>query len=111
MNARSLPLVGLFTAISVMAPPAFAADDFSLMIKDHKFEPETLQIPAGSRVKLTITNGDPTAEEFESRDLHVEKMIPAGQRVTVYVGPLKNGEYSFVGDLHQDSAKGILLAK
>lgn len=91
--------------------PALAADAYSLSIKDHKFEPESLTIPAGSRVKLTITNSDGTAEEFESRDLHIEKMIPAGQSATVYVGPLKAGQYSFTGELHKDTAKGVLLAK
>ena len=55
------------------------AQDFSLTIKDHRFEPAELQVPAGKAFTLNVTNGDATAEEFESDDLDVEKVIAGGQ--------------------------------
>ena len=56
--------------------PAAAADtvSFQLVIKNHRFEPSELQVPAGKRVELVIENRDPTPEEFESHDLRREKV-------------------------------------
>jgi len=110
MNFRHVSF-GLLAAVSIAATPVLAADDLSLTIKDHKFEPATIEVPAGERVKLTIVNADKTAEEFESHDLHVEKMIPGGQTISVYVGPLEPGTYGFFGEMHEDTAKGELIAK
>lgn len=99
-------------AVSILAGTSALADDApSLTIKDHAFSPETLEIPAGKRVELTITNADASAEEFDSPDLHVEKMIPGGKTMKVFVGPLEPGSYSFVGELHEKTARGILIAK
>jgi len=103
--------LGILAAMLVAAAPSFAADDLSLTIKDHRFEPATIEVPAGERVKLTVTNADKTPEEFESHDLHVEKVIPGGQTISVYIGPLEAGTYAFVGEMHEDSAKGEVVAK
>lgn len=100
----------LFTAL---APAAFAADapQFNLVIKDHKFEPATVEIPAGTKVQLIVKNEDKTPEEFESHDLKVEKVIKGGGTGKFNVGPLKAGEYKFVGEFHEDTAKGKIVAK
>jgi cupredoxin-like protein len=84
---------------------------FALTIKDHRFLPAELQVPAGVKVKLMIKNEDPTPEEFESHELHREKVVPPGQEITVFVGPLDAGTYPFFGDFHQDTAQGKLIAK
>ncbi|HLY58499.1 MAG TPA: cupredoxin domain-containing protein, partial [Stellaceae bacterium] len=60
---------------------------------------------------LVVRNEDGTAEEFESSDLHREKIVAAGQEITVPLGPLQAGEYRFFGDFHQDTAQGVLVAK
>ncbi|HKI64096.1 MAG TPA: cupredoxin domain-containing protein [Burkholderiales bacterium] len=84
---------------------------FSLSIKNHRFEPSEITVPAGERFRLVIDNQDPTPEEFESRSLRVEKVIPGGSKGSVTVGPLKPGAYQFVGEFHESSAKGTLHAK
>jgi len=84
---------------------------FSLSIKNHRFEPSEITVPAGERFRLVIDNQDPTPEEFESRSLRVEKVIPGGSKASVTVGPLKPGAYEFVGEFHESSAKGTLHAK
>lgn len=91
--------------------PAFAADATSLTIENHAFSPETVIVPAGKRIKLTVVNADKTAEEFDSSDLHVEKMIAGGQTASVFIGPLAPGTYSFVGELHKATAHGKIIAK
>ena len=95
----------------VLSGTALAADVPSLVLKDHRFQPESIEVPAGQRVKLTIVNRDDTTEEFDSSDLHVEKMVPPGGTVSVFVGPLKPGTYEFVGELHEKTARGKLVAR
>ena len=92
---------------------AFAADEpqFNLAIENHKFSPDRLEIPAGTKVKLIVDNKDATPEEFESQALKIEKVIPGKSKATIFVGPLKAGEYKFVGEFNEKTAKGVIVAK
>jgi hypothetical protein len=104
----SLALLGFLAA----GAPGQAEDpQFTLVIKDHRFSPAELQIPAGVKVKLLVKNEDSTPEEFESTKLHREKVVPPGQEILVIVGPLDAGTYEFFGDFHKESAQGKLIAK
>ena len=95
---------------ALLASPA-AAKSFTLTIKDHRFTPETLHVPAGEEFDLTVVNADPTAEEFESSDFHVEKVIAGGKQMTFHIGPLTAGTYGFFGERHEDTALGKLFAE
>jgi hypothetical protein len=106
-SLRTGALVGLM----LTAPFALADEDYLLTIKDHQFEPTTLTVPAGQKVKLTVKNLDPTPEEFESHELNREKIVPGGGTVSIFIGPLKAGEYPFFGEFHEDTAKGVIIAK
>jgi plastocyanin len=102
----------LFALLAALAAFSQArADDLSLTIKDHRFEPAELAVPAGKEFTLSVTNADATAEEFESDDLDVEKVIAGGQSATIKLGPLDAGRYEFYGEYHEDTAKGALVAK
>jgi len=91
---------------------AYAEDGTpDVVIEGHKFTPERIEIPAGKKVKLLIENRDATPEEFESFDLKIEKVIPGNTKARVFVGPLKAGEYKFVGDFNQKTANGVIVAK
>src|SRR5579883_2115013 len=93
-------------AASLIASAAFAADPH-LTIKDHRFQPQRIEVPSGVKFRLLVKNDDPTAEEFESFQLNREKVVPPGKEVPVFLGPLERGEYPFFGDFHQDTAKGV----
>jgi Cupredoxin-like domain len=89
-----------------------AADlELSLIIKNNKFEPSELKVPANQRVKLNIQNLDKTAEEFESHSMKKEKVIPAGGKAVIYLGPLKPGSYEFIGEFNPKTAKGLVIAE
>lgn len=105
----SVLLVG-FLAVSV---PAGAADanTYTLTIKDHKFEPERLEVPANTKIKLLVKNENAGAAEFESHDLKREKIIKAGAQATVPVGPLAAGEYVFFDEFHEKTTRGTLVVK
>jgi plastocyanin len=103
----------MLTATLLMAAGAATAQDaeVKLVIREHKFEPAEVTVPAGKKIKLVIENQDATAEEFESYELNREKVVPPKGQITVFVGPLKPGRYPFFGDFHKDSAKGVLIAQ
>jgi len=84
---------------------------YTLVIKDHRFQPTEIEIPAGQKIALIVKNEDSTPEEFESTELRREKVVPGGQQITVYIGPLKPGRYEFVGDFNPKTARGHIIAK
>jgi hypothetical protein len=103
----------LLAAALALSPILAAAADLemNLVIREHRFEPAELRIPAGQKVKLLVHNQDATPEEFESHELNREKVIAANSTATVFVGPLKPGRYPFVGEFNQATAKGVLIAE
>ena len=102
----------LFFALVGISLYATAADkEFKLIIKDHKFEPSEVRIPAGEKVKLLVHNQDKTPEEFDSHALNREKVIPGGATATIFIGPLKPGKYEFEGEFHSKTAKGVVIAE
>ena len=109
---RSLALALAFGLSAGLATAARAEDTaFTLEIKDHKFQPAELTVPAGKKVKLTVKNLDSSPEEFESKSLRVEKVIPGGKEGSVFIGPLKPGRYTFVGEFHEKTAKGVIVVQ
>jgi plastocyanin len=107
-----LVLAAAVVGVLGASAPARADDpEFTLNIKDHKFDPTELTVPANVKVKLIVKNLDPTPEEFESNELHREKVVGPGQQILVYVGPLSPGVYGFFGDFHQETAQGKLIVK
>jgi plastocyanin len=109
---RHLPLAALLLAAPVIAPGAARADDsYTLTLKNHVFEPDTLHIPAGRKVKVVVRNMDATAEEFDSDDLKREKVVAGGREATVSIGPLKPGTYAFSGEYHSATAKGRVIVE
>lgn len=96
---------------SAQAAPADKEQIFRTDLHNHRFDPATITIPAGTRVRVLVQNSDPTPEEFESEDLDIEKIIPGNSIAAVSVGPLKPGSYSFYGEFHEDTAKGNIVVK
>jgi hypothetical protein len=106
-------LITLFTlaALVTLTPAAARADDYIVTIKNHRFSPTEIKVPANKRVAITVINDDATPEEFESHSLKVEKVIPGKAKATVRIGPLKPGRYDFVGEFHEATAKGTVIAE
>ncbi len=88
-----------------------AADVFNITIKNHKFTPEEITVPAGKKIQLIVDNQDATPEEFESKALHREKVIPGNSKGTIVIGPLQPGDYAFVGEFNENTAKGVIKVK
>jgi plastocyanin len=102
-----------FVVLSVLAvsAPALADDPtVSIVLKNNRFVPSEVPIPAGVKVKLIVRNDNATASEFESTEFHREKVVPPGQEITVFVGPLDPGSYEFFDDFHPET-RGHLVVK
>jgi len=107
----SAALVVALTALFGSSARADEPGVHSIVIKDHKFDPEEVTIPAGTRVRLQVKNMDATPEEFESKQFKVEKVIAGNSEAAIMVGPLKAGTYIFFGDFHENTAKGKLIVQ
>jgi plastocyanin len=107
---RAMALAAALTAFTTLSVGALA-QEFGLVIRDHKFEPAEVRVPAGKRVIISISNEDATPEEFDSAALKVEKVIPGKSKATVRIGPLTPGRYEFVGEFHSETAKGVVIAE
>lgn len=83
----------------------------TVTIRDHRFTPAEIRVPAGQPIVLHVRNEDPTAEEFESRPLKVEKVIAGGKTGTVRIRALEKGRYPFVGEFHEATATGVLVVE
>lgn len=94
--------------------PALAADsppEIALTIEKNRFSPEEVRVKAGAPFVLVIANKDSGAEEFESKDLRVEKIIPGGKTVRLRMPALKAGTYKFFGEYHEKTAQGRIVAE
>jgi hypothetical protein len=99
---------------AVGVAPVRAADTpapIDLTVKDHKFDPAEIHVKAGQPVVINMHNQDPTAEEFDSEALGVEKVIAGGRSGLVRIHPLEPGRYPFIGEYHSDTAKGVVIAE
>jgi cupredoxin-like protein len=107
-------LSGLALAAALIVPGAVMAQEkfeFALIIKNHRFEPAEIVVPADKKVTLVVHNQDPTPEEFESHSLRREKVIPGGGKASIFIGPLKPGRYEFFGEYNEKTARGAVIAK
>ncbi len=95
----------------VFAKENAAAEEYVLILKNHKFEPAELVLPAGKKVKVVVKNQDPTPAEFESHDLKREKIIGGNKEAIINIGPLKPGRYEFFDEFKMDTTRGFVVVK
>ena len=110
---RSIGLFGLaaLATAAVATPRAAIADDtvtLSLTLKDHKFDPAEVHAPAGVPIEFHVKNQNGIVSEFESSDLHFEKIVPNGSEAVVHVRPQQPGRYNFFDDFHHET-QGFLV--
>ncbi len=97
-------------AISAMSHAA-GEPEVALVIRDHRFTPTELRIPANTKVRVVIDNQDATPEEFDSHALNREKVIPGRSKATVFIGPLAPGRYPFMGEFNASTAQGVVVVE
>ena len=108
--SRSTFLFGALLT-TLLAPLARADEDLKLVIENHQFVPAEVRVAANQKIRIVIDNRDATPEEFESKSLRAEKVIPGKSKGLVIVGPLKPGKYTFYGEFNAATAQGVLIAE
>jgi plastocyanin len=103
----------MVATLATTSGPATAADprEIPLTIENSRFSPEEVKVKAGEPFVLVVTNKDKAPEEFESKELRIEKVVPAGKTLKIRVRALKPGTYPFVGEYHEKTAKGRIVAE
>jgi hypothetical protein len=105
---RSLVAVLLLVAAAM---PAIAADaQVTISLRDRRFVPAEVPVPAGVKIELIVRNEQTVNAEFESMVLHREKIVPPGGQVSIFVGPLTPGTYEFFDDFNR-ATTGRLIAR
>lgn len=110
MSARLLPAAMFFLATSTASLGQDAAV-VQIAIKDHRFQPAEARAPAGRPITLVVKNLDSTPEEFESKTLRVERVIPGNSESRIQLRPLQPGRYKFFGEFHDATAQGVLVVE
>ena len=87
---RLIRLSALMVLVALLAAPlpAPAQDktaEIAVTIEKNRFSPEEIKVKAGKPFVLVVTNKDAKPEEFESKELRIEKVIPAGKTASIRV--------------------------
>jgi hypothetical protein len=103
-------LIALICAATSMVSSAALAENVKLALEHHVFTPAEVTVVAGERFQIEVENRDATPAEFESYDMHLEKIIVGGGKITLRAPALKPGRYKFFDDFNPDLAKGTIIA-
>lgn len=109
MRAGALALAVLLAA----AAPAAAEDmlAFKVEMKDGAIAPDRIEVAQGKPFRLDVTNAGSGPAEFESNELHKEKVLTAGGTGSLIFRSLSAGTYIFYDDFHPDGGKLTLIVK
>ena len=111
-NRRHVVAAALLASAVPLRSRVAAAEDavsLSVTIKDGKFEPAELHAPAGRALEIHVTNLNAIPSEFESGDLHFEKIVPVGKEAVVRVRPQQPGRYTFFDDFHRETQGALVV--
>ena len=115
---RPRPVRTLLTTTLLGTAVLFASADgnaqqsasVAISVKDHRFQPSQISVPANRPISFRVKNLDSEPMEFESTSLRVEKVIAPGSEGVVNVRALAPGHYEFFDDFHQQT-RGTLVVQ
>jgi len=85
--------------------------EFSIKALGGMLEPAVIEVPADTRFKIEIENEGSDPVEFESTELHIEKVLAGGAKSYVVINGLKPGTYTFFDDFHPNTGKVQIVVK
>ena len=114
-RSRTLSMATLLAAVALVsvagAARAQSATEIQLSYKDKKFDPAEISAPANTPIVIKLKNLDAKAMEFESKTLHIEKVVAASSDATINVRAQKPGRYEFFDEYNEKTARGALVVK
>ena len=116
MLLPNLSRFAIATALALVTAPAAMAQDaqpLEITFKNGVVTPSELHVPAGLVLKITVINDGDRVAEFDSKSLHVERVLGPHTRAVITLRKLAPGTYAFAeefsGDI--DTAKGVIIAE
>jgi heme/copper-type cytochrome/quinol oxidase subunit 2 len=104
--------IAALAMFAIFAAPSRAEDGSSMLrFSRGAVEPAQLTLPANTPVRLQVTNAGDSAVEFESFELHRERVVRPGQTITVNIPRLAPGTYQFVDDFSHGATSGEIVAR
>jgi hypothetical protein len=109
-------MVSQLLVLAALSPPellhaAEAMPVFSIKALGGILEPAMIEVPADTRFKIEIENEGTDPVEFESTELHLEKVLAGGAKSYVVINGLKPGTYIFFDDFHPNTGKVHVVVK
>ena len=111
---RFLAAVVLSLAVAGVASAPASAEEmpsFRIEFKDGTIAPMRIEVPAGKPFKIELHNTGKGAAEFESVEMHREKVIAPDSSTFFVVRRLDAGEYKFFDDFHPEAPQALIVAK
>jgi hypothetical protein len=113
--ARMFSTAALLAAVALVSVAGAAnaqnAVEILLSYKDKKFDPAEIGAPANTPIVIKLKNLDAKAMEFESKTLHIEKVVAGSSDATINVRAQKPGRYEFFDEYNEKTARGALVVK
>lgn len=103
--------VGVLLASAPALVRAEEEPTFRIEFRDGKIEPQMLEVPAKTRIRLQLVNLGESPAEFESAELRKEKVLAPKSESVMVIRTLDPGEYSFFDDFHPGAPPAKLVAK
>jgi heme/copper-type cytochrome/quinol oxidase subunit 2 len=110
MKASAFAAACALVVVVVAPSQAQQATEIQLTYSKGAFQPNEVQAPADKPIAFRVKNTDGKAMEFESKSLHVEKVVAAGAEAVINVRAQKPGRYEFFDDFNE-KARGTLTVK
>ena len=111
-NPKTWALAAAAIGGLALAVPTFAyAIDTELRFQDGRFTPSSIVVAANTPFKMRVVNAGKAAIEFESFELHRERVVQPSETITVHMPSLAPGAYKFFDDFHRDVPEGVITAK
>src|SRR5690349_3322594 len=101
----------LVLTLSVTAARAAEPKEIPITIENNRFSPEEIKVKAGEPFVLVVTNKDKGPEELGRKDVRMERVVPAGKTMKIRVRALERGTYPCIGEYHEATAKGRIVAE
>lgn len=113
MSFGRIAFSAAFAMTLALAPAALHAEEpvFKIEMNDGKLTPLRLEVPAGTAFKLQVTNTGSTPAEFESKELHKEKVIAPKATTVISIKKLSPGAYDFFDENQPKAQPGTIVVK
>lgn len=93
------------------APRASSLPSFLVEVRDGRFTPGRIEIPARRRVRIELVNHGPGPLEFENDEMGIEKVLGAGGRSFVVLPPLQPGRHEISDEFNPITGVLEVLAR